>query len=339
MKVKYRIKLILQFIKYILFAKNNFKISKMRKMKLALSGFTVDQYYLYGKRQITGQYLSEYDWFKSRLINKPYEYIINDKLVFNELVKDRVKTPDILVVKYKGTIKTTSKSIYNEKDIFELMQREKSVIFKPIFKGKGNDVLKLSVIDNEFFVNGTLSNKKHLKTILEKKDNWMICEQIENHAYAKKIYPETLNTIRVVVIKENREPVIAYAIHRFGTSQTKAVDNASRGGLVSKIDLEEGVLSEAKSIKTLNVYDTHPDTGNKIQGVSVPYWDRIKSEVLELSKDLFYFDLIAWDIAVAEKDIYVIEGNSSSGVNILQLWEGQKNSIFGQFLRRKGVIR
>lgn len=339
MKIKYRVKLVLQFVKYILFAKNSFKVPKTKKLKLALNGFTADQYYLYRMNQITEQYLSEYDWFKSRFVNKPYDYIINDKLVFNELIKDRVNTPDILVVKYKGTLKAPNKNICEEKDILNLIRREECVILKPIFKGKGNDVLKLSMIDNEFFINDVLGSENYLEDIMEKKDNWIICKYIVNHVYAKKIYPDTLNTIRIVVIRENQEPVIAYAVHRFGTSKTAAVDNASKGGLVSKIDLAKGILSEAKSIKNLNIYYAHPDTGSRIQGVSIPYWDKIKSTVLELSKEIFYLDIIAWDIAVTEKDVYVIEGNSSSGVNILQMWEGQKNSVFGQFLRRKGVIR
>ena len=50
-------------------------------------------------------------------------------------------------------------------------------------------------------------------------------------------------------------------------------------------------------------------------------------------------DFIAWDLALTEEGLYMIEANTSSGVNILQLWGGQRQGKLGEFFRYYGVIK
>lgn len=331
----------MQFFIYILFSKNNFGSSMQERLKFAFcGGFTADQCGLYDLKNYRQEYLSEYDWFKSRTVNKPFDFIVNNKFIFDEFIKDKIRTPDMFAVKYKDKCTSPVQCIKSYDDVCKIIEEKKSVIYKPICIGKGRDILRIDIKnDEEIFINNVKSSKDSVKRLLKRNKEWMICERITNHEYAEKIYPRTLNTIRIVVVKEEIEPVIAYAVHRFGTSQTGVVDNASKGGLVAKIDLSSGILTEAKSIKNDKIYYAHPDTKISIQGVRIPYWNEIKEKILEISKKLYFLDIIAWDIAVSEKDIFVIEGNSSSGVNILQLWEGQQNLVLGQFLKEKNVIR
>ena len=48
---------------------------------------------------------------------------------------------------------------------------------------------------------------------------------------------------------------------------------------------------------------------------------------------------IAWDILMTEEGHCIIEANTSSGVNIIQLWGGQRNKELGEFYRYHGVIK
>ncbi len=49
---------------------------------------------------------------------------------------------------------------------------------------------------------------------------------------------------------------------------------------------------------------------------------------------------VAWDVVKMEDGTNcVIEANTSSGVNIIQLWGGQRNGELGNFYRKHGVIR
>lgn len=87
--IRWKIKLYLQFFYYVLFNKGNFKLGLIKRLNMAFNGgFTANQFYIFNLRENDRrEYLSEYDWFKSRLLNKPYDYILNDKFLFNEIAR------------------------------------------------------------------------------------------------------------------------------------------------------------------------------------------------------------------------------------------------------------
>lgn len=66
---------------------------------------------------------------------------------------------------------------------------------------------------------------------------------------------------------------------------------------------------------------------------------KIKAEILEVADKLPFMDFIAWDILITKKGVCVIEANSSSGVNIIQLWGGQRQGELGDFFRHYKVIK
>ena len=87
------------------------------------------------------------------------------------------------------------------------------------------------------------------------------------------------------------------------------------------------------------VYNVHPDSGHPIKGVVIPNWESIKKGVLEASSHFPYLDIIAWDILPTPDGFTVIEANTSSGVNIIQLWGPQRYGRLGQFYRDHGIIK
>ena len=86
------------------------------------------------------------------------------------------------------------------------------------------------------------------------------------------------------------------------------------------------------------MFYTHPDSGAEIVNTRIPGWGNIKKEVIEVADRLPYLNYIAWDLLLTEDGVCVIEANTSSGVNIIQLWGGQRNGGLGEALRSYGVI-
>ena len=64
-----------------------------------------------------------------------------------------------------------------------------------------------------------------------------------------------------------------------------------------------------------------------------------KAGVLEASRAFPYLDIIAWDILPTDDGFTVIEANTSSGVNIIQLWGPQRYGRLGDFYREHGIIK
>lgn len=339
-----KIKIFLQFLYYVLFNKGDFKLNIKKRLSLAFGGgFTANQFYIFNlEKNDKREYLSEYDWFKSRMLNKPYDYILNDKFLFYEIIRQYAPIPQIYAVCKNGRIAAENKSCNDKNEIVNLVVEKGDVIFKAISSGKGNGVFHINATEEgNVYINGRKSSYKEIFSVLEKYKDWMITQRIRQADYADRIYPGCLNTIRIIVVRDPKSCCfkITNAVHRFGTSSTGAVDNASKGGLVSNIDIDTGKLSEAMSIRSLDVYDQHPDTGVKIKEITIPDWDMLKKDIIEISNHFFYLKMIAWDVAITPEGLNIIEANSSSGVNILQLWEGQRNGELGEFFRFYNVIR
>ena len=86
------------------------------------------------------------------------------------------------------------------------------------------------------------------------------------------------------------------------------------------------------------MHEFHPDSGAPIKGAVIPGWEAIKEEMLALARTFPFMNFIAWDILLTDEGICIIEANTSSGVNIIQLWGPQRNGELGDFYRAHGVI-
>ena len=176
---------------------------------------------------------------------------------------------------------------------------------------------------------------------MKKRNDYHICEGIKQSKYLNKLYDKTTNTIRMVTLRnpETNEFEVYSAVQRIGTKETIPVDNGSRGGLTAKIDIETGVLTSAKCIQRTVDFDKHPDSNNPIKGVKIPKWDSIKKEMLDLANKFPYLYFVAWDILLTDEGICIIEANTSSGVNILQLWGGERQKGLGKFYKAHNIIK
>ena len=77
-----KFRLFILYFRRILFAKNHFKCSFIKKMRANLGGgFLADQWMLYDfDHNDKSQYLSEFDWYRSRYINAPFDFLLNNKI-------------------------------------------------------------------------------------------------------------------------------------------------------------------------------------------------------------------------------------------------------------------
>lgn len=329
----------------ILFAPNHFNVPLWRRLYLAFAGgFVPDQDVLYDLRhRPKSAYLSEFDWYRSRFINDPFNPMLNNKVVCAEVLKDYAQVPETLFVKNKGRFMRYSdrKNLSNVQGAIDTVAEAGSVFMKPIGAGKGKGVHRLDYTDGKFLVDESLVSQTDLEVMLRKHDGWFFCRCINQHPGLAKIYDKTSNTIRLITMRdpESGQFKVFFAVLRLGTVKTIPIDNGSVGGLVSKIDLETGELSEARSLWSLSVHPVHPNSQAPIQGERIPQWEALKDKMIKLAEQFPYLQFVAWDILLAEDGPYIIEANTSSGVNIIQVWGPQRQDELGDFYRAYGVIQ
>ena len=346
-----KMKLFVLYWRRIVFAKNHFKCPWYKKIKANLcGGFLADQWMLYDfDHNDRSEYLSEFDWYRSRYINEPFDFVCNNKIASAEILKQYVRVPESYMIKNRGYLSSFQSEELQYEDALTLLKEKKTLFFKPYGKGKGTGVCRFTWVDEAEC--GTPGGQpaidlkpisgEELIAFLKKNDNWFLSEAMEQHHYSSDIYDKTVNTIRFITLRdpETHKFKVFFAVQRIGTKETIPVDNGSRGGLVSKIDLETGELSEARCLHNHEVHEVHPDSGAPIKGVVIPGWTQLKEDMIKLANNLPYMHFIAWDILITEDGFCIIEANTSSGVNIIQLWGGQRNKELGDFYRYHKVIK
>lgn len=339
-----KIKLGVLWFKRILFAPPHFRVPALVKLKMNLHGFTSDQYALYDlRRGRHRQYLSEFDWYRSRWVNEPFEEMLNNKVTCSALLAPHVLVPEVLAVKAGGetVFCGAPDKLRTSQELVGLVREKRSVFLKPIRAGKGEGVHRIDCKDDVLCIDGAAVDEFEVVGLFEGSDEWFLSATVEQSAYLNDLFPGSANTVRLITLRDPRteQLTVLYAVQRIGASWTAPVDNGSRGGLVAKIDVETGRLTEARTLHDLRTYDVHPDTGSPIKGTSVPAWAEMKGCALRLAGLFPYLRFVAWDLLATDQGICAIEANASSGVNIIQLWGPQRYGELGDYYRSQGVIK
>ena len=149
-KITKFIKLSAIWVIRILCAPTSFKVPLYKRIHYAIfGGFNADQIALYNiNSKNKREYLSEFDWYKSRYINEPYNFILNNKLVCNDLLKQYIRVAETIVIKKKGVMYSEKGFDTDDKVLSELKKR-KDLYIKPINIGKGIGVNKLSYFNSK----------------------------------------------------------------------------------------------------------------------------------------------------------------------------------------------
>jgi hypothetical protein len=332
------------WITRILFAPNHFKLPLHTRLYYCIfGGYMVDQAALYDfKHNDKKQYLSEFDWYRSRKINGIYSEMLNNKVVFTQIIERYCKTPEIYCIKRKTRLAGMNGRVIGEyDDLIKLLYEVGAYVIKPVHAGKGNGVFVVRYNGHGIICNDEPVTESELKDLLQTRREWLICAYAHQAEYLNKIYANSANTLRMIVLRnaETKEFELCFAVQRIGADWTGSVDNGSRGGLVANVDIETGKMSYARTLHNLTVYRTHPDSNAQIEGAVIPNWDNIKASVLDVSRNFPYLDIIAWDILPTDDGFTVIEANTSSGVNIIQLWGPQRYGRLGDFYREHNIIK
>ena len=335
-----KIKLFVIYWRRIVFVKNHFPVSLADKIKANLfGGYLADQWALYNldmhKRR---QYLSEFDWYKSRYINEPFDEMLNNKVITTEALRQYIRVPQIYLVNGRGfTVEMPPPG----DTLIRIVREKGDAMLKPLKKGKGNGVHRLTCSGVHLTIDGKSASESSIRRLVEAKRDWYLSETLHQHDYARALYDGTVNTIRLITMRnpDSGRIELFFAVQRVGTSHTIPVDNASQGGLVCRVDLETGRLSPGKRLHDRRDYEYHPESGIRLEDVFIPGWQEMKEEILRLANRFPYLHFVAWDVVkLPDGGNCVIEANTSSGVNIIQLWGGQRNGPLGAFYRRHGVI-
>lgn len=340
-KIKDKYKELKVYIKQILLAKASYELPFFKRIYMKIKGFTPDQYVLYNlKENNIDNYISEMERWKSREINGKYKLIMDDKLLFPEMFGKYVNVPKNLAWIRNKKIHNFTGNYFTNREFIDLIYKQGKIILKPNYGGGGRGIYIVQKTNKGLLYNNKLISKDKLLEKIKRLDDYIVCEFINQHRYSNEIFDKSINTIRILTIinPESGGVSIVDAVHRIGNKESIPVDNASRGALVAKVDLDSGRLGVARNYFSEQVHKNHPDSNSRIKGVKIPFWNNIKKSVIDAARNFPYVYYMAWDIVVTEEGFYVIEVNASTGLDLVQMWEGKRNNQLGEFFKYHGII-
>jgi hypothetical protein len=293
-------------------------------------GFLSESWVLYDlARNDWRPYLSDYARFtRTRLINGSYAVVLDNKLIFDRFVGGScAAVPRIQGILRQGRmLDPTGKTpgCTASRGVMDELHRAGALVLKPLTGGGGRGLAMLRLIGDDVTLNGTVVNEDDLRRYVESCDNMMVCAFVAQHPTLARLYRHTTNTVRLLTIQDDAcDAAVIAAVLRVGTDRSVPTDNWSRGGLSARVDVDTGQVGRAVGYPAgadrLSWHATHPASGEAIEGVSIPHWDRIRTGVLEIFRALPVLKYVGWDIVVTEDGFRILEGNNYSDVNLLQV--------------------
>ena len=205
----------------------------------------------------------------------------------------------------------------DKKDVIEFIKKHDVFMAKPIDGSCGKKIEKIIVKDYK--------NLDELYEYLINK-NFELEELIIQDESVAKIYPGSINTVRVVSILKDNEPHIICAYFRIGNGEN-FVDNFNSGGMVAPVDEKTGIVKDKAIDKNKNLYEKHPVTGTKIKGFKFPHWEEAMKMVKEACLIIPEVGYVGWDIGFSNKGPLFVEANDFPGHDIYQLPEHTPDKI------------
>lgn len=322
-----------------------------RKPRLWRRGFLSESEVLYDlKSRSAADYVSDVERFLgTRLINGSRAVLLDDKLLFDRLLEPFAELKPRLYGLLDGPRiypLGTPPDEENALDIAGLLERQGHLVVKPSSGGGGKGVALLAAAPGGTYrINGRTVTRDDLAQHGRLSERLMVTERVAQHPVLRKLYPKTVNTLRVITMQDAEgRAFIARAILRIGCPQSEPTDNWSRGGLSASVDLETGEVGRAATYPARRDrviwHSNHPDSGARISGITVPNWQEITDRIREVADSLPFLPYVGWDVLPTEDGFKILEGNSYSDVNLLQIHAPLLcDPRIREFLHRHGALQ
>ena len=328
--------------------------SPIPRWSLWRRGFTTESAALYGLRDVgdCARYVSDFEE-RVRLfrLNGDFGWFLNDKLAFGLLLKefsDRV-APTVGVTGHgsffpfgHGADGPVMPVMPLAEGLARLPGRH---MLKPLRWSGGEGIVLHEYRDGRHHLDRRPVEPSELAAALGRRVR-AVCPFVEQAAYARRIFPDVTNTLRILTMydDERGEAFIAGATHRFAQRASGAVvDNFAQGGLSCGIDTATGTLDRATARSPgggAAWHDVHPDTGARITGVTVDNWPTVRGEIAALARRLPFMPYVGWDVAVTDDGFRIIEGNNSPFLKGHQMYRPLlADERVRRFYERHGVLR
>lgn len=250
---------------------------------------------------------------------KDYGVLCEDKLLTYAMLKAYdMPQPRMLFCFYHHTFCDGTNNPLTAAETDALIQASPAAILfvKPRFGSEGKGISVFNKKESAFtdeagtaFSHAFFSHSEKQVAGRDASGFFIVQEGLTQHDELSRIYPQAINTYRIITECVNGEAQVLYCVVRMG-SGGRQIDNASAGGIFVRIDLETGELYESAQAFDQSTCTAHPDTKFVFKGVKMETWACVKNFTIAAARKFREIRFLGWDIAVTKDGPCVIEFNN-----------------------------
>ena len=301
-------------------------------------GFLPDRMRLYGLNEDNYKhYLSDIDYMCMHPLNNHFAFWINDKItlkyLFNKPLCINHETGEFINIMPDYYLYIENDGHYSylmdspldiEKDdsyLINLLKKKGELALKPSNGGGGYGFIKLFTNNGDIYWNNDKISEQELNNRQNNLKGYIVTEFVRQHKDFDSVWDKSACTLRINVIKNvnnlynGGEYSVIGAYARFGTIMSDGACNMHAGGVAVAFDINSGDYGDAFFRYTgfeenKNLYDFHPDTGAKLKGKKLPYWEQVRNSVYAICNYLSSIDYMGIDLVITDNGVKMLEINS-----------------------------
>ena len=245
-----------------------------------------------------------------------YTCLLQDKFLFSQYLKSLgFKTPETIALYSDGSI------IWIQDEQVEPVEKLAEHdglegFLKPTVGWQGENIYRLAIQNKKILLNTQETDTETIKAEIQGK--YIIQSCIRQHPVLSQLYPESVNTLRIVTVQTSDDVMVLSSVFRMGANGNVR-DNWCSGGIAAGVDAEGalkkyGYLNPKYGRKVTH----HPNTNVSLEGFKIPYYQEAVEAARQLHSFFYGVHSVGWDIAITKNGPVFIEGNDDWGIRVIQ---------------------
>lgn len=291
-------------------------------------------------------YLSTRDYCSLHPLNGSYSTWIDDKLTLKYILSGTEAgkyMPDYYYElmedgRIVGLMNLDNQYEWSTEGIVQLLRDKRLLAFKLVKASLGVGFYRVEYCSGQYYLNDEKMSLNDFLKRLKTLKGYLITEYLLPHSEISKLCSQSVGCLRYIIGRKfNGELIDIYSFMRFGTKQSKFVENYNSGGVLTIIHdgkFTDGNILDKDTMKNI-IITKHPDTGLPLRG-EIPHWNEIKKAAHIVANVMPEMDYMGIDFCVTNNDkIKIIEINSLSSLDSIQTDKSIFETKGGEFFRER----
>jgi hypothetical protein len=291
-------------------------------------------------------FLSDRDYLSGHKYNGAYSTIIDNKLWLPFLLKDyKEYLPQYYYFKdYRGFHRLKlfnpdfNDELHTAKDVLVLLKDEKKLVCKHTHSAQSKGFILLEYKQDEIYCNNKVTSKEEFYSLVNSLENYIVTEYVNQHPYANKVAPSSLNTMRFLILTntDTHKNELVRCYHKFGCNNM-CYDN----GIIvyinplTGISKGEGFINEENKNLYYQKNIVHPDSQIPMKNFQIINFLKTKEKLLEITNSFPFLCYLGIDVAITNDGFKIIEINSLTGLKGIQEKGLLKDEVTRKFFAEK----